>query len=403
MGFTINILTLLALVLAIGIVVDDAIVVLENIFRHMEMGKSRRRAAFDGAKEIGFAVVATTITLVAVFIPVAFLTGSIGRLFREFGLSVAVAVAISGFVALTLSPMLCSRILKPIHGTGSGWAARSFDAFFTGLDRVYEWSLRYALRRRGLVLASAVLAVAATVVIFRLMPRELVPVEDRGTAFGIVIAPEGATLDYTDRYMRAIEARLMAVPERQALFTATGLGFGGPGRVTNGFVFLNLKPRSERERSQQAIVAELFPQLLGIPGVLAFLVNPPSLGDFSSSQIEYVLQADSYDELQQAVNIMMGKATELGYLINLDSDLRLNKPQLDISIDRERASGLGVSVTDIGTTLETLLGGRAVSDFKRGGKQYDVITQLRPRAGRRPTPSRASTSVARAGSSSWRA
>jgi multidrug efflux pump len=384
MGFTINILTLLALVLAIGIVVDDAIVVLENIFRHMEMGKSRRRAAFDGAKEIGFAVIATTITLVAVFIPVAFLTGAIGRLFREFGLTVAVAVAISGFVALTLSPMLCSRILKPIHGTGSGWAARSFDALFNGLDRLYEWSLRHALRRRGLVLLSAIVAVAVTVVIFRVMPKELVPTEDRGTAFGIVIAPEGATLDYTDRYMRAVEAQLMAVPERQGLFTATGLGFGGPGRVTNGFVFLNMKPRGERDRSQQEVVAALFPQLLGIPGVLAFLVNPPSLGDFSSSEIEYVLQADTYEELQQAVNVLMGKAQELGYLINLDTDLRLNKPQLDISIDRERASGLGVSVADIGTTLETLLGGRAVSDFKRGGKQYDVITQLK--ASGRATP-----------------
>ncbi len=381
MGFSINILTLLALVLAIGLVVDDAIVMLENIFRHMEMGKSRRRAAFDGAREIGFAIVATTITLVAVFIPVAFLTGSIGRLFREFGLSVAVAVLISGFVALTLSPMLCSKLLKPIHGTGKGWASRSFDAFFSWLEGTYEWSLRYALRRRGLVIASALLAVGVSVVIFRLMPQELVPVEDRGTAFGIVIAPEGSTLDYTDSYMRQIEARLLNLPERNALFAAAGLGFGGPGRVTNGFMFLNLKPRHERERSQQEIVAELFPQLLAIPGVLAFVVNPPSLGDFTSSEIEYVLQADSYQQLQQATGILMGKARELGYLINLDSDLRLNKPQLDISIDRERAAGLGVSVTDLGTTLETLLGGRVVSDYKRGSKQYDVIAQVRP-AGR---------------------
>ncbi len=197
--------------------------------------------------------------------------------------------------------MLCSRILKPIHGTGSGWAARSFDAFFDGLDRLYEWSLRYALRRRGLVLASAVLAVAATVVIFRLLPRELVPTEDRGTAFGIVIAPEGATLDYTDRYMRQVEARLMAVPERQALFTATGLGFGGPGRVTNGFVFLNLKPRAERERSQQEIVARALPAAPRHPGRARLPGQPAEpRRTFSSSEIEYVLQADSYEELQQA-------------------------------------------------------------------------------------------------------
>jgi multidrug efflux pump len=379
LGFTVNILTLLALVLAIGLVVDDAIVVLENIFRHMEMGKRRREAAFDGAKEIGFAVVATTISLVAVFVPVAFLRGSVGRLFNEFGISVAVAVLISGFVALTLTPMLCSRMLKPIHGTGGGWAARSFDAFFDGLDRAYDRTLRGALRHRAWVVVGAVALVGLGLGVFKLLPRELVPVEDRGLAFGIVIAPEGSTLDYTDRYLRAVEAPLLRLPERQGLFAALGLGFGGPGRVTNGFVFLNLKPRAEREKKQQAIVQELFPQLISIPGVLAFVINPPSLGGrFSTSPVEYVLQADSYDQLQQAVNIMMAKASELGYLINLDSDLRLNKPQLDLTIDRERASGLGVSVTDIGTTLETFLGGRAVSNFKRGTKQYDVITQVRP-------------------------
>ncbi len=385
LGFTINILTLLALVLAIGLVVDDAIVVLENVYRHMEMGKSRRRAAFDGAKEIGFAVLATTIALVAVFVPVAFLRGAVGRLFNEFGISVAAAVLISGFVALTLTPMLCSLMLRPLHGTGTGRLSRAFDAFFSGLDRTYDRVLRGALHRRAWTVAGALIVVGLSSVLFRLLPRELVPIEDRGFAFGIVLAPEGSTLEYTDRYMRQAEARLMAVPERMALFTAIGLGFNGPGRVTDGFVFLNLKPRSERNRSQQEIVAELFPQLLAIPGVLAFLINPPSLaGSINSSEIEYVLQADSYEELQQAVGIFMGKASQLGYLVNLDSDLRLNKPQLDITIDRERAAGLGVSVVDIGTTLETLLGGRAVSDFKQGTKQYDVIAQLRPEV--RSTP-----------------
>jgi multidrug efflux pump len=385
LGFTINILTLLALVLAIGLVVDDAIVMLENVYRHMEMGKPRRRAALDGANEIGFAILATTITLVAVFIPVAFLTGTIGRLFKEFGLSVAVAVLISGFVALTLTPMLCSRMLKPLHGGSRSWATRSFDAFFQGLDRVYEAILRASLRRRALVLAAALVFIVLAGGLFRLLPRELVPTEDRGVAFGIVIAPEGSTLEYTDRYMRQIESTLLARPETAGLFTATGLGFGGPGRVTNGFAFLRLKPRSEREKSQQQIVGELFPQLLAVPGVLAFVINPPSLGgQFTSSEVEYVLQGSSYEQLSQAVGVMMGKASQLGYLVNLNTDLQLNKPQLDITIDRERASGLGVSVTDIGTTLETYLGGRAVSSFKRGAKQYDVITQLKPQG--RATP-----------------
>ena len=384
-GFSINILTLLALVLAIGLVVDDAIVVLENVYRHMEMGKSRWQAALDGSKEIGFAVISTTIALVAVFVPLAFLTGSVGRLFNEFGVTLAVAVLISGFVALTLTPMLCSKILRPLHGGGGGWAVRSFDAFFNLLNRAYDKTLRLALRYRVLMLVGAGAAVALIVLLVRVLPSELVPTEDRSIAFGIVIAPEGSTLDYTDKYMREVESRVLALPERQGLFTAIGLGFGGPGNVTNGFMFLNLKPHHDRDKSQQQIVQELFPQLISIPGVLAFVINPPSIGGrFSSSPVEYVLQADSYEALSQGVGIMMGEASKLGYLVNLDTDLRLNKPQLDITIDRERASGLGVSVADVGTTLETLLGGRAVTNFKRGTKQYDVVLQMKPAA--RATP-----------------
>jgi multidrug efflux pump len=379
LGFTINILTLLALVLAIGLVVDDAIVVLENIFRHMQMGKTRRQAAFDGSKEIGFAVLATTISLVAVFVPLAFLQGNVGRLFNEFGISVAVAVLISGFVALSFTPMLCSRILKPLHGVSNSWATRSFDAFFDWLDRTYDKLLRGTLRHRGLAVGAAGLLVVLSAGLLKLLPSELIPVEDRGIGFGVVIAPEGSTLEYTDRYVRQIEDILMNLPERQGLFAATGLGFGGPGTVTNSFMFLRLKPRNERKKSQQQIVQELFPRLFAIPGVLAFVVNPPSLGASATSKpIEYVLEGDSYDELQQAVGAMMGEASKLRYFINLDTDLRLNKPQLDLTIDRERASGLGVSVTDIGTTLETFLGGRAVTNFKRGSKQYDVIVQLKP-------------------------
>jgi multidrug efflux pump len=386
MGFTVNILTLLALVLAIGLVVDDAIVVLENIYRHMEMGKSRFRAALDGSKEIGFAVLATTITLVAVFIPVSFLTGTVGRLFSEFGLSVAVAVLISGFVALTLTPMLCSRMLRPLHTEKQGTLANRIDLAFDRMNRSYDRVLGWFLADRRIALGIAGALVLAIGALFMLLPRELVPTEDRGVAFGIVIAPEGSTLEYTDGYMRQVESILLSLPERKGLFSATGLGFGGPGQVTNGFIFLQLKPRHDREKSQQQLVQELFPQLISIPGVLAFVINPPSLGGgFSSSPVEYVLQGDTYEQLQQGVGVMMGEASKLGYFLNLDTDLRLNKPQLDISIDRERAAQLGVSVTDIGTALETLLGGRAVSEFKRGTKQYDVIAQVTPRG--RSTPS----------------
>ena len=378
-GFTINILTLLGLVLAIGLVVDDAIVVLENIYRHMEMGKTRMQAAIDGSKEIGFAIISTTITLVAVFIPLAFLSGNVGRLFNEFGIAVAVAILISGFVALTLTPMISSLILRPLHGVSQNWATRSFDSFFDWLNRVYEKLLRWSLKHRLIVITGGIATVILGIFLFRLLPSELVPVEDRGVGFGIVIAPEGSTLEYTDTYVREIEGILLKNPDVKGLFTATGLSFGGPGSVTNSFMFINLKPRSERKKSQQQIIQELFPRLISIPGVLAFVINPPSLGaSFSSNPVEYVLQADSYQELSKATGIMMGEASKLGYLINMDSDLRLNKPQLDVDIDRERASHLGVSVTEIGATLETLLGGRKVTDFKRGTKQYDVILQLKP-------------------------
>jgi multidrug efflux pump len=235
------------------------------------------------------------------------------------------------------------------------------------------------------MVGSAVGAVLVSLLLFRMLPSELVPVEDRGFGFGVVIAPEGSTLDYTDKYMKQVEARLMALPERRAVFSATGLAFGGPGNVTNGFLFMALKPRSERQKSQQQIVQELFPQLIGIPGVLAFVINPPSLGGGASfSPVEYVLQGETYEDLNKAVGIMMGEAGRLGYLVNMDTDLRLNKPQIDIHIDRERASRVGVSVADVGQTLETYLGGRTVTNFKRGTKQYDVILQLKPEA--RSTP-----------------
>ena len=378
LGFTINILTLLAMVLAIGLVVDDAIVVLENIFRHMELRKGKMDAALDGSSEIGFAVIATTISLVAVFVPLAFLTGSVGRLFNEFGITLAVAILISGFVALTLTPMLCSKILRPLHGASNSWASRSFDYFFDRLNTGYDRTLRFAMRHRPLMLTIAGLAVVMSLVLFKFLPSELVPTEDRGVALGVVIAPEGSTLDYTDKYMKEVESRLLPLPERHSLFSAIGLGFGGPGTVTNGFVFLGLKPLKERNRSQQQIVQQLFPQLLGIPGVLAFVINPPSLGgSFSSSPVEYVIQGDSYEQLNQAVGGVMGDAAKLGYMINLDTDLRLNKPELNLGIDRDRASALGVSVTEIGTTLETFLGGRVVTNFKRGTKQYDCILQMK--------------------------
>ena len=394
LGFTINILTLLALVLAIGLVVDDAIIMLENVYRHMEMGKPRLRATLDGAQEIGFAILATTIALVAVFVPVAFLTGRVGRLFNEFGIAVAVSVMISGFVALTLTPMLCSRTLKGSAGGGpgedasgagdeehgahvtTGWRG-AFNRMFHALHVRYEQILRVALGHRRAVMVGALGIVAAIALLFRFLPSELVPVEDRGMIFNIVLSPEGSTLEYSDRYMHQVEAIYSQVPEVEAYFSAVGLGFAGPGRVTDGFMFVLLKPFGQRHISQQALVGMLFPRLIGIPGVLAIPINLPSLGGGFGQPVQYVLQAESYEDLQRAIGPFMMEAQKLGYLLNMDTDLKLNKPQLEITIDRDRSSANGVSVTDIGNTLQTLLGGREVTRFKRGNKQYEVILQVR--------------------------
>jgi multidrug efflux pump len=241
----------------------------------------------------------------------------------------------------------------------------------------YERILRGALAHRGVVMIVAVAIVLSIGVMFFFLPKELAPTEDRGLVFNVVLAPEGSTLDYTDRYMRQVEAIYKKTPGVEAFFSAVGLGFGGPGRVTDGFMFVRLKPYNERKFTQQQIVGMLFPQLMGIPGVLAIPINLPSLGGGFGSPVQFVLQADTYDELQRAMGPFMMEAQKLGYLINMNTDLKLNTPQLEINIDRDRASALGVSVTDIGTTLQTLLGGREVTRFKRGNKQYEVMLQVR--------------------------
>ena len=384
LGYSINILTLLALVLAIGLVVDDAIVMLENIHRHMELGKPRLRAALEGAKEIGFAIVATTFTLVAVFVPVAVLRGRVGRLFSEFGVAVAVSVLISGFVALTLTPMLCSRFLdagehgaEPPAGEAGPKPRREsrfrrwFDAMFARVSSSYEWSVRFAISHWRLMLGLTALLIVAIGGLFKLLPSEMVPTEDRGWIFNVIRAPEGATLEYTDRYVRVVEGMYDQLPAKDRMFTAVGLF----GPVTDAFMFVGLKPYGERPPAQ-ALTQQMFPRLFGIPGVLAFAFNPPSLSTGGGQPVNFVLQAESYEQLAASVPRMLGEAQKLGYLVNMDTDLKLNKPQLEVQIDRDRASELGVSVADIGNTLQVLLGGSQVTRFKRGDHQYDVMLQL---------------------------
>ena len=372
-GFTINTLTLLAMVLAIGLVVDDAIVVLENIFRHIEDGMTRMEAAMTGAKEIAFAVIAMTLTLASVFAPLAFATGRTGRLFIEFALTLAGAVLVSGFIALTLTPMMCSKLLR--HETRHSWLYNKIEAGFVAFTAGYRSLLTAALRARWVVVLGWLATLGAGVMLFGALKSELSPVEDRGLIFGIVTAPQGSTPTYTADLIKPVEEIYSRIPEAFA-YTA----IAGFPTVVDGIAILRLKPWEQREKSQQQIADELRPQMSAIPGATVFTINPPSLGQrFRSTPIEYVIMAQvPYSELSAMVDRFLEEARKFPGALNLQTDLRLNTPEIRVQINRDKLGDVGVNVDNVGRTLETMLGGRQVTRFKREGEQYDVMVQVAP-------------------------
>ncbi len=374
LGFTINTLTLLGMTLAIGIVVDDAIIVLENITRWIEEGTPPMEAARRGMDQIGFAVIAATISVLAVFLPLAFLSDKTGRLFREFGITVATAVGISGFVALTLSPAVCARLLRP-HSSETGLKrllARGFDA----VERGYGRLLAPALRHHRLVLLGGLAWAALGYVLLQAIPREFIPVDDRGAVRTFTRAPEGSTIDYTDRYQQMAEGIVLDTPEVEKTFSVVALGRGYPGQVTEGAMFTTLQPWEERARSQQVIVDELRGRLATIPGFVAFPQNIPALAQGQGNPISLVIQGPDIEALARYADEIIARGREVPGVVNLQTDLVINKPQLEVTIDRNRASDLGVPVRDIATTLQILLGGLDLSRFKLGGETYDVIVRL---------------------------
>ena len=385
LDFSINVLSLLGIVLAVGLVVDDAIVMLENIHRHIEAGLTRYQAAVKGAKEIGFAVVAMTITLVAVFTPLVFMTGRVGQLFVEFALTVVSAVVVSGFVALTLTPMMCSILLKEHEGHGKLFNLT--ERVFDGMNNGYRALLTAVLKVRWIMVLVFIGAFAGMAYLFTQLKPELSPIEDRGIFMAFAIAPEGSTMQYTDRYMHAVGKILAGVPEIDTLFEVVAPGLDRPNPVNLGIGFAVLKNWDQRQRSQMEITKELTPKLYGgLPGVISFAKDPLSLGQsFLAKDIEYVIYGNSYEQLQDYVNKVMGKLRDYPGITGLDTDLKLNKPQLRVSIDRDKASTLGISMATIGGTLETLLGGRDVTRYKREGKQYDVVLQMEDDKRRQPT------------------
>jgi len=379
LGFSINTLTLLSMVLAIGLVVDDAIVVLENIHRHIEGGMEPIRAAIRGMQEISSAVIAMTLTLAAVYAPVAFAPGRTGTLFAEFALTLAGAVLVSGGVALTLTPMMCSRLLRghESHGRLYNFLERGIVA----MNRGYRRSLGATLGARPLVVLVALAVAGSSYFLFTTLKRELAPIEDRGVLFTAGDAPEGSTVDFTSRYAEEFEALLGQVPEVAHYFVIVG-----SRAVTELISFSQLTPWEERSRTQMQIVQDVQPQLERIAGVRAFANNPGSFGQSARSKpVEFVIQtSESYRQLDEYVDKLLAEAEKYPGLINLDSDLRLNKPQLEVEVDRERVADTGAGVLTVGRTLETLLGGRQVTRFTQNGEQYDVIVQVAPADRRTP-------------------
>jgi len=383
LGFSINTLTLLGVVLSIGLVVDDAIVVLENIHRHIEDGMKPYQAALLGSKEIGFAVIAMTITLAAVFTPLSFAQGNTGKLMTEFALTVATSVIVSGFVALSLVPMMCSRLLKHDHS----WAYRKTEPFFEGMVGGYRSILSASLRHRWVIGVVFAVTLAAMFWLFTQLKGELSPEEDRSLFLAFVIAPEGSSMSYTDGYMHAVEEIAKGVPEIDTMFAVVAPGLERPNPVNLGIAFAVLKPWADRKRIQQEITKELSPKLYGgLPGALSFVKGLPPLGQpLFSKKVEYVIYGNTYEELQGKVNKVMAKLSTYPGITGLDTDLKLNKPQLAVKIDRDKAAALGVSMETIGHTLETLLGGFDVTRYKHEGKQYDVVVQMEDDKRRQPS------------------
>jgi multidrug efflux pump len=369
-GFTINTLTLLALVLAIGLVVDDAIVVLENIFRHIEEGLSPFQAALKGVKEISFAVVAMTLTLAAVFAPLAFTPGRTGRLFGEFALTLAGAVIVSGFVALTLTPMMCSKLLR--HNPTPSRFDRFMESVLVAVGNGYERALRGVLHHRWIVAVVMLMSAGASWWLFSTAKSELAPLEDRGVIIMPVRAPDGATLEFTARYLDAIDKIVAQYPEFDRRFM-----FVGGGQVSQATAVMRATDWSQRERSTLELARDLTPKMQALPGVSAFPITPPSLGQgFRERPVNFVIQtSDSYQNLARVAQQFTAEMAKNPGLVQPDIDLQLNKPEIFMEVDRDRAADLGVSVDAVARTVETMLGGRVVGRYKRDADQYDVMTQ----------------------------
>jgi multidrug efflux pump len=379
LGFSINVLTLLGLVLAIGLVVDDTIVVLENIYRRIEAGQPTLLAALEGSREIGFAVVATTLVLVAVFVPLSFMEGNVGRLFGEFGIALAAAVVFSSLVALTLVPMMCSKLFsRSQKRTG---LTGIVDAAFKRLSEAYKRVLRHVVNAPWVVAAGALATAIIAGGLLAALPAEYAPDEDRGMVILRLEAPEGASFEYTDAYTRRMEDMVMGYVEngevRRVQARVPG-GFGGSGEVNNSFAWVMLTHWNERERTSREISNEMAVEMANLPGVQIRAFAPQSLGVRGGSRpLSFVISGPTYDELAQWRDLIVARLEDHPGIVAPQSDYNETKPQISVAVDRDRAADLGVSLASVGRTLETALGSRVATTFIRGGQEYNVILQAR--------------------------
>ncbi len=381
LGFSVNNITLMALTLSVGFVVDDAIVMLENIVRHMEHGESARDAAFKGSKEIGFTIVSMTISLVAVFIPVLFMGGMLGRVLHEFAVTIAVAILISGFVSLTLTPMLGSRFLRPPAGKQHGHLYNLMERFFAAWLQLYKTTLTRVLHFRRTILALTVILTMATLWLFTRIPTGLFPPDDIGALRGSTEGVQGVSFEEMKRNQAQLAAIIIQDPDVEAFMSSVGAAGSRVGS-NSGFLFIKLKPRGERTANADQIIQRLRPKLNGVPGIRIFLQNPPPIRletVSSKAQYQFVLQSPDSDELYANAEVFEEQLNNLPQLQDVTSDLQIKNPQLNLTIDRDRAAALGVTAEQIESTLYSAYGARQVSTIFTPTNQYQVIMELEPR------------------------
>ena len=371
LNYSINLLTLLALVLGIGLVVDDAIVVVENIHRHIEEGMSPLDAALKGAHEIALPIIAMTITLAAVYVPIGFVSGVTGALFREFAFTLAGAVIVSGFIALTLSPMMCSVLLK--HQTGKGDRFAHFlDRIFDALRRAYQRRLHSTLNFRALTLLILVGVLGLTGLLYMSTPKELAPEEDQGVALALVKTPQIANLDYLEQATQTLYQKVRDIPEVAHVFVINGLN-----GVRSGFAGVLFKPWDQRERKAKDLIGQMQPKFLQIPGAQVLAFSPPALpGSTGGPPMQFVIRTTGdFETLAKVTAEMQKAARESGLFLFTDTDLKFDTPQYQFKVDFDKANRIGVNMQDIGTALSTILGGNYVNRFNLYGRSYEVIPQ----------------------------